>query len=100
MKRNNLFNINNHNDFEKVSLEVFQFQADKCLVYKEFLDYLRVDINEIKSINQIPYLPIQFFKSHKILSSQKSIERTFLSSGTTGSSQSKHYVTDLSICFA
>jgi len=97
MRRNNFFNIHNYNDFDEFSLEIFQFQAKNCSVYKEFLSYLRVDINEIKSINQIPYLPIQFFKSHKIVSSQKRIERTFLSSGTTGSLQSKHYVTDISI---
>tara|TARA_R110001583_G_C5670235_1_gene410763 strand:- start:14896 stop:15873 length:978 start_codon:yes stop_codon:yes gene_type:complete len=97
MRRNNFFNIDNCNGFDKVTLEIFQFQAEQCTVYKEFLEYLRVDINEIKNINQIPYLPIQFFKSHKIISSKKRIERTFLSSGTTGSLQSKHYVTDISI---
>jgi hypothetical protein len=47
-------------------------------------------------LKEIPFLPIQFFKSHKVLSSQKPIERTFSSSGTTGSITSKHYITDIS----
>jgi len=97
MKRNNFFNIHNDSDLDKFSLEIFQFQAENCSVYKEFLSYLRVDIPKIKSINQIPFLPIQFFKSHKIVTSKDSIQQLFLSSGTTGSNQSKHYVTDLSV---
>jgi phenylacetate-coenzyme A ligase PaaK-like adenylate-forming protein len=48
-------------------------------------------------LKEIPFLPIQFFKTHKILSSQNKIENTFSSSGTTGSNTSKHYVSDIAI---
>lgn len=97
MKRNTFFNIHNANDFARVSLEIFKFQAENNLVYKEFINYLHIDIRDVKSINQIPFLPIQFFKSHKIISSKEKIQQLFLSSGTTGNKQSKHFVTDISI---
>jgi len=97
MIKNNIFNISNQIDFEKVSIEIFKFQATNNRVYKSFLIYLKVDINKVKKVNQIPFLPILFFKSHKVISSQSKIEQFFLSSGTTGMQQSKHYVTDASL---
>jgi len=97
MKKFNIFNLHNSKEFEKMALEIFQFQANNNLVYKEFLTYLQTDIPSIKNIAEIPFLPIQFFKSHKVFSSEESIQRIFLSSGTTGNEQSKHFVTDLSI---
>ena len=97
MTKKNIFNISNRVDFEKVSIKIFQFQATHNLVYKSFLNHLKIDIKEVKKVNQIPFLPIQFFKSHKVISSKNKIERIFLSSGTTGVQQSKHYVTDASL---
>ena len=97
MARNSIFNIRNHNDFNKIALEIFQFQAENCAVYKEFITLLNINISVVKSVNEIPFLPIQFFKSHKVLATKNTIQKTFLSSGTTGNTQSKHHVTDLSI---
>jgi len=97
MIRNSVFNIRNFNDFNKIALEIFQFQAKNCAVYKEFINHLNINISEVKSIDKIPFLPIQFFKSHKILATSSAIQKTFLSSGTTGNTQSKHYITDVSI---
>jgi len=97
MARNSIFNIRNHNDFNKIALEIFQFQAENCAVYKEFITLLNINISDVKSVNEIPFLPIQFFKSHKVLATKNTIQKTFLSSGTTGNTQSKHHVTDLSI---
>jgi phenylacetate-coenzyme A ligase PaaK-like adenylate-forming protein len=97
MKRNRIFNLHNSNEFEKMALEIFQFQAKNNVVYCEFLNHLHIDIHSIKKIEEIPFLPIQFFKSHQVLSSNEAIESIFLSSGTTGNEQSKHFVTDLSI---
>ena len=90
------FQIQNFGQFENLAIETFKFQAEHCKVYKDFVNYLGVCINRVKVIEDIPFLPIQFFKSHQILSSQKTIEQTFLSSGT-GGTQSQHFVTDLSI---
>jgi hypothetical protein len=97
MKRNSIFNLHNSNEFEKMALEIFQFQAKNNVVYGEFLNHLHIDIHSIKKIEEIPFLPIQFFKSHQVLSSNETIQSLFLSSGTTGNEQSKHFVTDLSI---
>ena len=97
MNINSIFNIHNFSDFEKLSLEIFQLQAKNNMVYGDFLNHLDIDISTIKNIYQIPFLPIQFFKTHKIVSSNEQAEQIFLSSGTTGNIQSKHFVNDLNI---
>jgi len=97
MKNFNIFKDHNSSDFEKLALEIFRFQAKNNLIYKSFLNHLQTDIKGTKKINEIPFLPIQFFKSHKIVSSKEEIQHIFLSSGTTENLQSKHYVTDLVI---
>lgn len=66
-------------------------------MYRSFCDLLYKHPSDIKRIEDIPFLPIQFFKSHEVLSSTNPIEATFSSSGTTGSITSKHYVTGLNI---
>lgn len=76
-------------------LKVFRFQYDHNVVYQEFCQFLKKDKTNVKAIADIPFLPIQFFKSHQVLSSQSPIEITFSSSGTTGMINSQHYVTDL-----
>ncbi len=97
MKKFNVFNLHLSNEFEKMALEIFQFQARNNVVYKAFLAHLHIDIHSVRKIEDIPFLPIQFFKSHQVLSSKAAIQHMFLSSGTTGNAQSKHFVTDLSI---
>ena len=97
MFQNDIFTIKTLADFEKVSLSVFRYQAKNNLVYKRFLSFLSTDISSIKNSREIPFLPIQFFKTHKMISSNKIIERVFSSSGTTSDLSSKHYITDLSL---
>ncbi len=94
---NDIFNIQSEKDFETLALKVFKFQFENNGVYRSFCDLLYKHPSDITSIKEIPFLPIQFFKSHKVLSSQKPIEKTFSSSGTTGSITSKHYITDISL---
>ena len=76
---------------------MFRFQYENNLVYREFCEFLNIEKGNIKSIHQIPFLPIQFFKSHNVLSSTNEIQQTFTSSGTTGMNTSKHLVTDISL---
>lgn len=94
-----IFNLQSNNgmDFESLVLRVFKFQAVNCNVYKEFLDALSVEIESIKSIEQIPFLPIEFFKTKKIMSEGRSEDIIFTSSGTTGIETSKHCVVDLAL---
>lgn len=80
-----------------MALKVFRFQYENNLVYKEFCDFMNTDIQKVKSLEQIPFLPIQFFKSHDVISSSDAIQEIFTSSGTTGMITSKHLVTDTSL---
>ncbi len=92
-----IFTISSKKQFEKIALKVFRFQYENNLVYQEFCDFLKVDKQAVKSLQQIPFLPIQFFKSHDVVSNTDSIQETFTSSGTTGMITSKHLVTDVSL---
>jgi len=92
-----IFNIHSKTAFETLALQVFKFQFENNAVYRSFCDLLYVHPSAIKKVEDIPFLPIQFFKSHRIVSSSKSIQQTFTSSGTTGNLTSKHHVIDLSI---
>lgn len=92
-----IFTISSQKQFEKIALKVFRFQYENNLVYREFCDFLKTDVQKVKSLGQIPFLPIQFFKSHKVVSNENSVQKTFTSSGTTGIATSKHFVTDVSL---
>ncbi len=92
-----IFTISNYEEFEKIALAIFQYQYKNVKVYQEFCNLLKVQPNQIKSINDIPFLPIQFFKSHHVITEDSKYETIFTSSGTTGSVTSKHYIKDLEI---
>ncbi|MEH0157907.1 acyl transferase [Limibacter armeniacum] len=88
--------ILNNNDFSftDTALEVFEYQALKNPLYKEYLSYLKVSVNDVKQLTDIPFLPIEFFKHHDILCEGVKPRIQFQSSGTTGSITSKHLVAD------
>ena len=96
-----IFTISNQKQFEKIALKIFRFQYENNSVYREFCEFLKVEKGSVKSLQQIPFLPIQFFKSHDVLSSSPeasgSIQETFTSSGTTGMITSKHQITDITL---
>lgn len=91
------FNTLNFQNFELEAMKIFQFQAATNKVYRRFIDLLNLDINQVDQIQKIPFLPIEFFKSHDILSSNDPIEQVFTSSGTTGMIPSRHLVTNLKL---
>lgn len=92
-----IFSISNRKQFEKIALKVFRYQYDNNVVYREFCQHLKVEKQDVSSLIQVPFLPIQFFKSHQVVSGHDPIQVTFTSSGTTGMTTSSHLVTDLSI---
>jgi len=94
--QNAVFNIQNQSDFKTCALQVFRHQFKNNAVYRSFCDLLYIHSSDVKEVEEIPFLPIQFFKSHAVLSSTQAVKETFTSSGTTGSSVSKHMVTDVS----
>ncbi|MGO4919259.1 acyl transferase [Maribacter spongiicola] len=97
MKHNAIFDIQTDGDFLTQALRIFKFQYDNNLVYQKFCTYLYVQPDAVQTLEQIPFLPIEFFKSKDVLSTTDTPEITFTSSGTTGSETSKHFVTDLSL---
>ncbi|MDB4904307.1 MAG: Acyl-protein synthetase, LuxE [Mucilaginibacter sp.] len=96
MNKQQVFSINNEDQFIDTALQIFRYQAKNCLVYRKFIEGLKINPSTIHSIQDIPFLPIEFFKSHKVLSTNNPVEITFTSSGTTGVITSSHYITDVS----
>ncbi len=92
-----IFNISNQKQFEKIALKVFRFQHENNLVYNEFCKLINVKVHDVKSLQQIPFLPIQFFKSHTVVSNKYPFQEIFTSSGTSGIITSRHHVTNISI---
>ncbi len=92
-----IFSINDEATFSEVALAVFNHQAKNCAVYRDYIHHLKIDTTLIDHYEQIPFLPISFFKSHEVVSSTAKAEVVFSSSGTTGQTTSKHLVTDLKV---
>lgn len=81
-------------DFEQVALEVFRFQAGSNQVYRDYLGYLGINVEDVKKEDQIPFLPIELFKTRKIISGTWKPKVVFTSSGTGSGLTSKHYIQD------
>ena len=92
-----IFNIESQERFAEIALKVFKHQFKNNKVYRSFCDLLYKHPSDISKIEDIPFLPIQFFKSRKVLSSLNQIDETFTSSGTTGNIASKHFVTNINV---
>lgn len=92
-----IFAISGQKQFEKAALKIFRFQYGNNAVYREFCQHLDIGSQDVKSVGQIPFLPIGFFKSHKVVSNADTPQQTFTSSGTTGANTSRHFVTDVAM---
>jgi len=92
--KSKLFSIDSQN-FNETALELFQFQYQNNPVYRSYADHLNVNPNHVNDIKEIPFLPIRFFKTQKVVSGEFPIDHIFESSGTTQRNTSKHYVEDL-----
>lgn len=93
----NIFEIQSEQEFNDISLQIFRFQFDHNKIYHEFVNYLGIDISKIDHFRKIPFLPIEFFKSYHVYASSSKPQGEFHSSGTTGSSTSKHFIADTKI---
>jgi len=92
-----IFNIKSFRDFESLALAVFRFQYEENPVYREYVNLLNVDIDWVRSVADIPFLPVSFFKNRKIITGETDTSFYFQSSGTTGQVRSKHFVVDKQI---
>ena len=97
MNSNISFTIKSEKEFVKTALQLFKKQFEENSVYREFCDHLNIKSQEVKSLKDIPFLPIQFFKTHDVKTGEFTPDITFLSSGTTGQIQSQHKVKNLSL---
>jgi hypothetical protein len=85
----------NHSTFTESALRLFRFQAENNIVYKNFISHLRLHPEKIHSLEDIPFMPISFFKQHQLKSGSWPTDTTFTSSGTTGAQTSAHHLYSL-----
>ncbi|SMC49218.1 Acyl-protein synthetase, LuxE [Chryseobacterium sp. YR221] len=90
----NIFNIQTEQDFVDASLETFRYQYENVEIYRKFVNFLKVNPDEVDSVLKIPFLPIEMFKNHQILDKNVSADLYFQSSGTTQMNLSKHFIAD------
>ena len=91
------FSLKTDKEFEFLALKTFQHQANLCTCYQKFLELRNVTVESVENITQIPPLPIEFFKTERVISGEFNAALTFTSSGTTGSIPSRHYIKDRAI---
>jgi len=85
-----IFSIKTDKEFEDLALQTFYFQYDTIPVYRDYADLIRK--NQPQSLQEIPFLPIDFFKYHEIRSGKRAVEAIFKSSGTTQQIRSTHFL--------
>lgn len=92
-----VFNTDHNDDFNRIAISVFRYQAAHCSVYNQFISYLGIDPVAVASITHIPFLPVALFKNHRIYCAANEPEIMFSSSGTTGMQRSTHAVASLNL---
>ena len=97
-KKNNpdisFLELTGESSFRDLALETFRFQAENCSVYRMYLDLIGCDPKKVEDLYNIPFLPIEFFKSHKVYCGGNEERLVFYSSGTTGAVPSKHFLAE------
>jgi len=97
VEADHIFSVRTGEDFEALALKVFEYQYGNNAIYREFCSYLGKKTDTVNRLDDIPILPIEFFKSKKITVGDADHDILFTSSGTTGSQTSNHYVNDLTL---
>ncbi|PIF47248.1 acyl-protein synthetase LuxE [Chryseobacterium sp. 52] len=93
-KLKNIFSIQTEQDFLDASLAAFHYQYENVEIYRKFVDFLKINPDEVRSLTKIPFLPIEMFKNHQILNKEATADLFFQSSGTTQMNLSKHFIAD------
>lgn len=92
-----LFSIDNDADFDKIALELFRIHAENNHVYASYVEALGVGSSSVTTVDHIPFLPIEFFKSGFVGLKGIEAEQVFRSSGTSGMERSEHQIADLEL---
>ena len=95
IKIKSVFKEHSEKEFEDLCLKTFRYQYENIDVYRAFTNALQVNITDVQAIEDIPFMPIEFFKTFDVLAQGHSSEIIFMSSGTTGMERSKHFIYDL-----
>lgn len=95
--KDRIFKIKDDKDFNDLAIKIFHFQFENNPVYRNFVRNLSILPANITHYAQIPFLPVELFKSHKIVSGDFSPQICFSSSGTTGMAKSNHLIKDINL---
>lgn len=83
--------------FNKLALEMYQFQFEHNPLYRRYAELVQKTPGNVSGLQEIPFLPISFFKQHKVASTTFSPQVIFESSGSSYSKNSRHFVKDASL---
>lgn len=92
-----IFKISTEEEFWETALKAFEYQSENNQVYKEFVTFLGRNRDKVKTAGNIPFLPVEFFRNHRIITGERPVEIVFESSGTSGLLPGRHYVSDLAL---
>lgn len=92
-----IFTIADDEAFEREALSLFAFQAERCEPYRRYLQLIGIEAGDVRSVEQIPFLPIGLFKTQTVYCGPKPPEEVFTSSSTGGTVPSRHLMADLRI---
>lgn len=92
-----IFSLRNEDEFTVLCLEIFRYQVARNKIYRRYCTYLGIKPEKINKIEEIPFLPIRFFREHDVISGNQKIEKIFTSSSTSGQIPSRHLVSDISL---
>lgn len=92
-----IFDLEDNSSFPETAIKIFRYQAEKNPVYRAFISSLGRSAADVKSITEIPFLPVEFFKSQTVIAENLPAEIVFESSRTTGADPGRHFVHDLAI---
>lgn len=92
-----IFAIETDRQFRRAAMALFRFQAERCAPYREYIGLLGVRADRVRRVEDIPFLPIELFKTHNIYCGEGEPQIVFTSSATTGMVQSRHPMADVSI---
>jgi phenylacetate-coenzyme A ligase PaaK-like adenylate-forming protein len=95
-----MLSIRNSQEFDSLTMEAFKYQFENVTIYQSFCRHLGIDPSKIHKPEQVPFLPIEFFKNHRLIADGLNSQLIFTSSGTTGTFNSRHYVASRGIYHA
>lgn len=90
-----IFSVQNESDFETAAIDVFRYQFDNNRIYRRFATQLKKSPENVRTITDIPFIPVELFRSNIVLSGSFPVDIIFESSGTTNAIQGRHFVKDL-----